>query len=415
MSNDTHSVLDQTFRKSYGKINALLLAKYGTSHIELIENSIMEAYYKALKTWPYSGVPESTQGWLYRVAHNALVDELRKIKRRQETSLENAQFTFIDEVDVLEKESIEDPELKLLFLICHPDLAPEVQLAFMLKTLSGFGDREISRALMIKESTIKKRLLRARKAIREKDIQFDWPSKDSLSKRLGMVHRSLYLLFNEGFYSSHPELWLRKDLCLEAMRLCKYLADHELAEMDTYALMSLMCYHISRYESRLDENGNVILLDKQDRSKWNTYFIGIGHHYLEKSANNTTRKTRYQLEAFISAQHCIAKTLAQTDWNLLKSLYQSLYKIDRQDLVLLNLVIVHLHLNEMTEAQELYNSMNAESFASNKMMYYMVGVELYSKLKDQMQIELLLERAIQSSSSEKETGFIKKKLEDFRN
>lgn len=406
--------LDQLFRKSYGKLVSQLMNRYGVHQLEIIENAVMEAYYRALKSWPFHETPRNPQGWLYRTANNAYIDMMRKSSYKKEVYLEEvfpAQHE-ITSTDLLE--DLKDPELKLLFLICHPELSKEDQLAFMLKTMSGFGDREISRALMTKEATIKKRLLRARKTIREKGIAFEWPDPHEFPERLTMVHTSLYLLFNEGFYSTHPEHWIRKDLCLEAMRLCKYLVDHPMGNFETAALMSLMCYHISRYESRLDEGGHIILLDKQDRSKWDPYFIKLGHHYLEKSAVGTKQKSKYQIEAFISAQHCMSKSIEETDWKMVKFLYNRLYHFNQQNIVLLNLVMVHLHLEDIMEAKKLFESIDPESITLDKTMYYMVGVELFSKLKDQFQIELLLEKAINASPTKKESDFIKSKLETLK-
>ena len=284
----------------------------------------------------------------------------------------------------------------------------------MLKTLSGLGNSEIANALMKKESAIKKRLQRVRKKIKKENVLFDWPEPSELLNRLSLVHKSLYLLFNEGYYSSNPELWMRKDLCLEAMRLCKYLTEHPIANTDTLGLMALMCYHVSRYESRIDQNGHAILLDQQDRSKWNDYFIQLGHYHLEKSASLSDQKTKYQLEAFISCQHCMAKSIEDTDWKLLKTLYQKLHQLEPSDLILLNLIIVHLHLDDVDNAKALFESLKSENF-SNKTFYYMVGVKVYEKLKDAFQIELMLERAIHSSSNQKENSVFIEKLNRLRN
>lgn len=405
-----NSELDKLFRQSYGKLVSILLSKYGTSQLELVENAIMESYYKALKVWPFKGVPDNGQAWLFRTANNALIDSLRK-----ENKISTEEFDFSKlEQDEIGTDEIKDPELKLLFLICHPALKKEDQLVFMLKTLSGFGDLEISNALMQSKAAIKKRLLRAKSWIKSNNIKFDWPSDADLKDRIGMVNRVLYLLFNEGFYSSHPEFWVRKDLCVEAMRLCKYLVDHRLSNYETKALMSLMCYHISRYESRVDDNGQVVLLQDQDRATWNKQMITLGNYYLQQSAKDNSEKSSYQIEAFISAQHCMAPDLASTNWKILKDLYQVLYKNGNQDIVLLNLILVMLHLDEVEEAKILFEDIDIKKLKSILTTYYMVGMKLYEKLKDQMQIELMLEQALQSSEGNKESVFLKSKLDSIR-
>jgi len=401
-SKNINAVVDKLFRKSYGKLIALLLSKYGMRHLELIENAIMESFYKAMKTWPLNGIPSDAQAWLYRTANNSLIDNLRRAKK---ISIDDAPFKDI-EADAFGDETIKDPELKLLFLICHPELKKEDQLVFMLKTLSGFGDHEISHALMQKKATIKKRLLRTKAWIKSNNLKFNWPSESELKSRLSMVHKVLYLLFNEGFYSSHPEFWIRKDLCVEAMRLCKYLVDHRLSNYETNALMSLMCYHISRYESRIDDNGQIILLPDQDRATWNQYMIKLGNFYLKKSASDTKEKSIYQIEAFISAQHCLAKDFKSTDWKMLKELYTVLYKNAKQDFTLLNLVLINLHMHELEEAKQQFESINLDDLKSNKTTYYLVGMKLYEKLKDQMQLDLMLEMAMQETNGTKESLLI---------
>ena len=406
-----HDQVSDLFRKSYGKLVSLLLSKFGFNYLELVENAVMESYYRALKTWPLQSPPTDSVAWLYRTAYNSLLDDLRKKSREKEWSSELESRT--EEVDFSSDENIHDPELKLLFLICHPSLDKGDRLTFMLKTLAGLGNREIASALMKQEATIKKRLLRARKRLKEQNVRFAWPEPHELIERLELVHTSLYLLFNEGFYSSHRDKWIRKDLCLESMRLCKYLAEHPLANSETFGLMALMCYHISRYESRIDQQGDVILLDQQDRSKWNDYFINLGHYYLEKSASISNQKNKYQLEAFISCQHCMATSLESTNWQLLKTLYSALYKLEKSDLILLNLVVVHLHLDDLTKAKSLFESIDQSVFA-NKVSYFMVGVQLYEKLKDSFQIELMLEQAIHSSDSGKENEALQQKLKELK-
>lgn len=409
-SKHINTTVDKLFRQSYGKMVSLFLSKYGMSNLELIENAIMEAYYKAMKSWPFNGVPDNGQGWLYRTANNSLIDSLRKAKRSSTEELD----PNILEVEELQDESIRDPELKLLFLICHPELKKEEQLVFMLKTLSGFGDHEISHALMQNKSTIKKRLLRTKAWIKSHKLQFDWPGEEELKSRLVMVHKVLYLLFNEGFYSSHPEYWIRKDLCLEAMRLCKYLVGHRLANYETNALMSLMCYHVSRYESRIDDNGHIILLQDQDRSKWNQYMIKLGSYYLKQSAIDPSEKSTYQIEAFISAQHCMAKDLESTNWKLLKELYEALYSTSKTIIILLNIIIVDLFLDNVQEAKEQFESIDVKKLKGSKTTYYMIGMRVYERLKDQMRIEMMLEQAIRSSEGTKESTFLRSKLKKIK-
>lgn len=391
--------IDHLFRQSHGKLISLLLARFGTSQVEVVENALMESYLRALRVWPYKGQPEQPQAWLYRTACNIMIDQFRKNKRieysLEDLDIESERYDFNDG-------EILDPELKLLFLICHPSLKPEDQLAFMLKTLSGLGDHEISHALMVKKATIKKRLSRARSYLSQSRPAFNWPEDAEVKRRIKLVHQALYLLFNEGFYSSHPEYLYRKDLCVEAMRLCKYLADHAYGDEETFALLSLMCYHISRFKARVSAHGELVLLPDQDRSKWDPYFMKLGGYYLEKSVTDAPR-SRYQIEAFISATHCMSKSLSKTNWSMLRELYKALHNMTKERHVLLNLVVVHIYMNDLSGAEELYIDLNADDF-THKTLYYLVGIKLYESLKDSLQVEMLLEKAVRETNSAREVS-----------
>ena len=399
----TYQHIDLVFRQSYGQIVSSLIGRYGFNDLGKIENAAMEAFYKALKAWPMNGVPENPKGWLYTVSQRHLIDSFRKTSKALELS---AQLPDHQTVETEIHEEIKDPELRLLFVICHPDLNQEDQLAFMLKLISGFGIREIAGALLQTEETIKKRLARARKFIKERNLRFSWPESPEIKQRRKLVHMALYLLFNEGYYSSHPERWIKKDFCLEAMRLSKFLCDHPLADPDTNALMSLMCYHISRFQSRTDEAENLILLQDQDRSKWDPYFITLGHRYLEKSARMTTDKTALQLEAFISAQHCMAPSLEKTNWQILDLLYTRLHQIKQNDLVLLNLIIVKMQSGNLQEAKDLYEMFDQGKMKRYRSTYFLVGAEIYRQMSDSYRSKMWLEKALKNSKNKKETAFL---------
>lgn len=404
-SSQTYKKIDRIFRQAYGPLVTALLDRFGMNEFDIIENAVMEAFYKALKVWPLKEIPENPQGWLFKVSFNQVLDHIRKANRHaaHHKILAKEEMSQNEEYD---DNSIKDPELRLLFIICHSKLRPDDQLAFMLKILSGFGTREIAMALLQKEQTVKKRLSRARSFIKENDLEFKWPVPGEISQRRVMVHKALYLLFNEGYYSSHPQKWVQKDFCLEAMRLCKYLCDHPLGSSDSHALMSLMCYHISRFESRTDDSDNLIMLKNQDRNQWDPYFIRLGHYYLEKSTRMTTEKTEYQIEAFISAQHCLATSFEKTDWSMLDVLYTNLFKLKKTHLVLMNLIVVKMHRGDLDSAREDFEKIDPESLKTYRSTYFLIGAELYKLLSDKYQSKLWLEKAIKNAKSKKETQMI---------
>jgi len=401
MPQQAHTEVEQLFRRSYSKLLSSLIVRFGTAEMSRIEDAVMEAYLGALKNWPHEGTPSNPEGWLYKVSFRKLLNS-KALKQNQSSEIDYiADLSDEQEADNWDLHEVKDPELRLLFMICHPDLKKEDQLAFTLKTISGFGRKEIAETLLQSEETIKKRLARSRKFIKENQLVFDWPEKKEIETRIEIVHKALYLLFNEGYYSSHADRKVHKDFCLEAMRLCKYLCDHPIGNADSKALMSMMCFHISRFEGRLDESGNLILLRDQDRSKWDPYFIKLGDHYLSQCTTLQGEKTAWQIEAVISGQHSYATSIETTNWDFLEMLYNALYDVKPEKLVLLNLVLVLIMAGKLGKAKKLFEELNENDFGRYKTNYFFTGVELYKKLSDQFQTDLWMQKAMENSSQAK--------------
>jgi len=396
----TYLKIDQNFRLVYANLVSRLVGKFGVHNLELIENAVMESYFKALKTWPYSQVPENENGWMYRVSHNALLDSFRKNSRPGLYRNEDAYISSDNHSDI-----IEDPELNLLFMICIPELKPRDQLAFMLKTLSGFGLKEIASALLTNEETIKKRLARARKKLDKNKLQ-PRQSYADLEHRRNMVHKAIYLLFNEGYYSSSEDQKMKKECCIEAMRFCKYLSEHDWANEDTFGLMSLMCYHIARIPGRFDASENLISLKDQDRSKWDQSFIALGNHYLQR-AGDYSNGSRYQIEAAISAYHCAAKSHEDTNWDTLDLMYSKLYKMEPSALILMNVVAVKIQKDELNEALRLFKLIDENEINNQKLEHYLLGAELYGKLQMHFEQNSLIKMALKESKDENQVNWIK--------
>lgn len=403
--------IDQIFRQSYGQLVASLISRFGLAQVNSAENAAMEAFYKALKVWPLQGIPNQPKAWLFTVSQRKMIDEFRK--NRKVDNYDKVPEISIQAPPEVLLEDIKDPELRLLFIICHPRLKKEDRLAFMLKLLSGFGIREIANALLQNEEAIKKRLSRARQVLRNEDVHFALPKKEALTERQDLVHTAIYLLFNEGYYSSLPDRWIQKEFCLEAMRLCKYLCDHPLANADTFALMSLMCYHISRFESRIDQSHNMILLKDQDRSVWDAQFIELGAYYLEKSMSLTEMKTAFQLEAFISAQHSTAASFEKTNWDLLDTLYTRLHQLKQSDVVLLNLIMVKIQRRKLKEAQSMFELFEVGKLKQSKSIYYLVGAELYHQLSGAFASTQWIHRALNDIQNKKVTEALLDRLNEY--
>jgi RNA polymerase sigma factor (sigma-70 family) len=340
-----HYLVDHFFRHQSGKLGAVLTRVFGLHNLELVEDVVQAALVQALETWKIQGVPEDPAAWMYRVARNKALDLIRRRQVADRLDPDWMRFTEGDEgSDPLSQffvsHEIADSQLRMIFTCCHPDLPPESQIALTLKTLCGFSTHEIARAILTTEGNVKKRIARAKRKFIDKEITFDVPAGDALKLRLESVHTVLYLLFNEGYSSSQPYELIRRDLCEEAIRLCALLYDHPAStNSESAALLALMLLHASRFDARLDDGGNILLLEEQDRGRWNQELIGHGLHYLNESASGR-RISRYHLEAAIAAKHSLASNFAATDWAAILSLYDDLTRIHPSPIHELNRAIV---------------------------------------------------------------------------
>ncbi len=307
------------FRHEYGRLVAILSRRVGVRHIEAVEDAVQSALMRALESWPVTGEPKNPSAWLFRVASNELVDQLRGHKRRGQILQDNA----AEAIQALEPEvflagEVQDDLLRMLFVCCDEAIPIESQLVFALKTLCGFSIREISLRLFITEANAYKRLSRARTRLQEGDVEF---RTDRLSSRHPAVRKVLYLLFTEGYLSSHAETAIREDLCNEALRMTTLLADNPVGQCpETFALLALMHLHNARMGARQDGSGGLLLLQEQDRSLWDTESIQTGLTWLARSASGD-RFSRYHAEAGIAAEHCLAPSFAETRWDRVVECY----------------------------------------------------------------------------------------------
>jgi RNA polymerase sigma factor (sigma-70 family) len=340
-----HCLVDHFFRHQSGKLVSVLTRVFGLHNIQLVEDVVQAALVQALESWKIQGVPEDPAAWMYRVARNKALDVMRRRDVADRLDPEWMRFAKGDEgSDPLSQfflsHEIADSQLRMIFTCCHPDLPEESQIALTLKALCGFSTHEIARAILTTEANVKKRIARAKRKFVDKEITFEVPTGDALRSRLGSVHTVLYLLFNEGYSSSQPYELIRRDLCGEAIRLSALLFDHPAStNPESAALLALMLLHASRFDARLDEQANILLLEEQDRGRWNQELIMHGLHYLNESAVGH-RISRYHLEAAIAAKHALAPNFAETDWPAILSLYDDLTRIHPSPIHELNRAIV---------------------------------------------------------------------------
>jgi len=340
-----HSLVDHFFRHQSGRLVAVLTRVFGLQNLELVEDVVQGALVQALETWKIHGVPEDPAAWMYRVARNKALDLIR---HRQLADRLNPEWRGLQtgksepvELDRLFlSNEIADSQLRMIFTCCHPELPEESQIALTLKTLCGFTTPEIARALVTTEANVKKRIARAKHKFLDHEVRFEVPDGDALKSRVGPVHTVLYLLFNEGYSSSKPDELIRRDLCEEAIRLCLLLFEHPVSKSEeTAALLALMLLHASRFDARLNADGSMLLLEEQNRSLWSRDLLTMGLQYLGQSARGN-RVTRYHIEAAIAAEHSLAPSFAETDWQAILQLYDDLNHISPSPIHALNRAIV---------------------------------------------------------------------------
>jgi RNA polymerase sigma-70 factor (ECF subfamily) len=336
-------LVEHFFRHEAGRLVAVLTRFFGWRNFDLVEDMVQATLVDALQAWRVHGVPQNPSGWVHRIAKNKVLDALRRdeIGRRVKREWAATRPTHAEAIDEWFLDSaIADSQLRTIFACCHPQLARENQIALTLKALCGFGNSEIARALLVTEETVKKRLQRATRDLIDHQISLDPPEADELVQRLDVVHQVLYLLFNEGYSSSKGQTAIRTDLCEEAVRLCQLLCRHPpFRTPATRALMALMLFHAARLDARLDDQGCILLLEEQDRSKWDWRLIHEANAYLNQSAVGTV-VSPFHLEAGIAYHHCSAQSYAETDWRAILDLYDALLTIQPSPVYRLNRAIV---------------------------------------------------------------------------
>lgn len=340
------NLVGHLFRHEAGKMVAVLTRLLGFGNYETAEDIVQDTLLKAVTVWKFKGIPDNPQAWLYTVAKRKAIDHLRKQKlhntlHEEIRTMAQSEWTLSPGVDQLFRDhEIEDSQLRMIFACCHPAIPYESQIALTLKTLCGLSVNEIARSFLTTEETITKRLYRAREKIRSENIALEVPDQREMVSRLEVVLHTLYLFFNEGYNSSHPEQLIRQDLCAEAMRLCLLLTRNRITSTPSaHALLALMCLQASRDDARLTEDGELMTLKEQDRKRWNRELIEKGLYYLNLASLNEAEPGEYHIEAAIAAYHAMAESFEQTNWLGIFALYESLARIKPGPVVEMNKAI----------------------------------------------------------------------------
>ncbi|MCA6075527.1 RNA polymerase sigma factor [Fulvivirga sedimenti] len=407
MSNNQQ--LDHLFRHQYGKMVSLLAKIFGLEHLDTIEDAVQDTFITAFRSWP-NQYPDNPEGWLYKAAKNRMLDILRKRASEQKRFPKVIpDFENQSETDLILENEVSDSQLRMIFTACNPRLDTRDQLAFSLKTISGFSEKEIASALLLKQETVKKRLQRARKTIQAEQIAFEIPEGSSLPHRLDRVHDVIYLIFNEGFHSGKKELLIREELCGEALRLSKMLLTNSYTSTAaSHALFALLCFHSARLRSKTNADHEVISLREQDRTAWYRPLIELGHSAMNKAVE-TEELSRFHYEAAIASEHLKAPTYEETDWSRLLMWYERLDAVYSSPLNHLNMAIIHIQLEQFTEAMNILQKIEPEELEQRRYLYHGLLAEYYFRQGIYEKARSQIDIAIEKVNNNSEKNFLTKK------
>lgn len=354
-----NELLPHLFRQEYAKMTAVLCRHFGLKHIELAEDIASDTFLKASEHWAINGIPENPIAWLYTVAKNKTKDYFKHVAVFETQVKETIKPTQIEAATDFEftSQHISDSQLAMIFAVCNPSNSTESQICLALQILCGFSVEEMANAFLTKSETIKKRLLRARTNLRNDNFQISTLNETEIKPRLDTVLKTLYLLFNEGYFSKTNNQLIRKELCSEAVRLTLLLTENPLTNQpQTNALLALMCFQSSRLEARTNDKGEAILFDEQDKSLWDKTLIDRGNYYLVNATNGSADcRTKYHLEAGIAYWHTTPTD--QHKWQHILQLYNQLVLIEYSPITALNRIFafakVYGHNKAISEAEKL--------------------------------------------------------------
>src|SRR5499433_1984340 len=411
---DTHTSIDAVYRSDWGRIIAILIRFFGD--FDVAEEAAQEAFAAAVEQWPAAGVPEFPRAWIIQTARHKAIDRIRRRTRFEEKleSYATSGLVKTSEEPDYDTNEIPDDRLRLIFTCCHPALALEAQVALTLRMLGGLETDEIARAFLVPTTTMAQRLVRAKRKIRDAGIPYTVPDTSDMPARLDAVLTVIYLVFNEGYAATRGESLVRADLCAEGIRLGRLvrmlMAPQPPAEAT--ALLALMLLHDSRRDARLDEAGDLILLEEQDRSRWNQEQIAEALPLIEEALRGGTGP--FALQAAIAAVHCQAARAEDTDWPQIVRLYDLLERLDPSPVVSLNRAVAVAMVEGPQSALALIDELADGGDLDNYHLLHAARADLLRRIGSSAEAAKSYERALSLVTNESERRFLERRLREVR-
>lgn len=405
---DSSADLSKLYQQQSSAVLATLIRLLGD--FDLAEEAMHEAFAAALKQWPQDGLPEKPTAWLISTGRFKAIDQIRK-RQHANSYLQHYQDADM-QTTTLNEHSIQDDQLRLIFICCHPSLNSEAQLTLTLREMCGFTTEQVASALLKKPTTIAQRIVRAKRKIKEADIPYEVPEEKELAARLQSVLQVIYLMFNEGYLQSHGDQLLNNSLSAEAIRLCKLL-NQLLPKADVQGLLALMLLHDSRRRARTDGNGDIVTLDEQDRNLWDRQQINQGLYYLTQGLQQRPVGP-YCLQAAIAAIHARALSYQDTDWAQITSLYDALYQQVPTPVVALNRAVAIAMRDGPRVGLQLLDELGIHKAIQNYHLYHAARADLHRRNNQVPQAIEAYQKALSLTQQEAEKRFLQRRLNSLQ-